>query len=85
MGTITKKKPEDATIEEIIFDMSSCEDIESLLLVGPAGFNLEDGFIVMEYDGAKETEGYTLKEAFISFFRTSRKGQTFETDLLDWS
>lgn len=61
-----KKKPEDATIEEVLSDVCYWEDIDSALIVSSTE---EGGAFVMEYDGGRWASAPTLKEALIKLQR----------------
>lgn len=61
-----KKKPEDATIEEILWDMTNYEDIDSVLIISATE---NKGALVMEYDGYTNASAATLKEALVELHR----------------
>lgn len=68
-----KKKAKDATIEELIADVTHWEDIDTSIIIISGD---EDGTSVevMNYDGRRNASGATLKEALIAYGKEKHKG-----------
>jgi len=79
------KTLEEATLEEILADVSGSECIDSALLV----MSDDDGkgVYLCDYEGRGETTAPTLREALILFKSKTVEKYGFEEDesLLDWS
>lgn len=58
------KKLGHATAEDLVKDLTSPEDPDSLLLLGAT---LGGGFVIMSYDGDRSAQGGTITEALAAF------------------
>lgn len=85
-----KKKLCYATIEEMIADICSCEDIDSALIIAPECEWDGGGVAVMGYDfyDGINTTGKTLREALVEFGKEAKKrwppDPDYDYDKLDW-
>lgn len=61
-----KKHYSEATVEELLFDISSYEDPDSMLLIAPL---VDGGVCVMSYAGEGSVMAPTLREALIKYNR----------------
>lgn len=78
MTVKAKKKVEDGTIEEILGDITSYEDIESCLFVSTSK---SGGATIMSYDGNLSYSRDTLKQALIDYGKFER--EYFDTEYFD--
>lgn len=78
-----KTKVEDASIEEIIRDVSCWEDMDTVIMIMPTE---EDGQVeVFNYNQTSSVVAPTVKEALIRFHYGLARYKDDESIKLDWS
>lgn len=75
------KKASEATIEELVSDLSHWEDPSQMILIGPTE---EGGIYVQDLEGGVDGIGPTLRDALLAFGRMRAQFAWFSPKNLDW-